>query len=721
MKFLNSLNYEKQVFFKLLVLVTIPVFVMGILSCHIYIRSESAKRQLTLENYNSQLSGEFDNIFSSVKEYYIDVANGEDFTWMLHQDAVPYSYYSNLKEARKTLCGNYFMTRYIDDFEFLNLGSGWVFDNYGLFPFGEIQNREIVDAFLDEQEKVQQNVYWLNRVDVPEPVTGNIRNSNSVNTQGLSLVLKRELSGGGMVWLLLVRIREDTLQEFCQSYVDMGYDVAVLKDKEVLLETCEDFTKAYLSMEDGTDVCRGESGIKYKISQNSRGGVNGFTYIVGYDAAMVSRNASIFVWVSFGVVAVFALLLIIIHLAAMAFSQPLLKLQQYADDQNKQIRELLVRHLIKGELDQDKIRLSLQKSDIVPCSAYRMISFTGKEEAGKDRGRYNHIIENLPKAILDKIFIAPVCFEDNMVFLAGDMDDDAVDNSTSLLYREIKDYLEGNQGLITSSGISRRFHQLHHVRRAYKECNEALHNKLNCQNQEGSTLVLFDDYKNLDKSTNVYDKIVEDECIGAVAGCREEEAVQLLGLIIKRMDMKGVVGMERDLYLIRLTSAMLNIPTGEGISLSRVFDSSQYNILNRITQIYGVNELLEFFRSQIIVPIIQSLMKEKEEAAGPDIIQQLMAILKESNGKLTLNECAQQMNYHPNYLSKVLKRERGVTFTEIVNDEKLKQAKYMLLTTEYSIAEISERLEYNNVQNFIRFFKNHVGFTPAAFRKEHSK
>lgn len=47
------------------------------------------------------------------------------------------------------------------------------------------------------------------------------------------------------------------------------------------------------------------------------------------------------------------------------------------------------------------------------------------------------------------------------------------------------------------------------------------------------------------------------------------------------------------------------------------------------------------------------------------------------------------------------------------------QAKYMLLTTEMSVAEISEILMYNNVQNFIRFFKKHIGVTPAAFRKEH--
>ena len=69
----------------------------------------------------------------------------------------------------------------------------------------------------------------------------------------------------------------------------------------------------------------------------------------------------------------------------------------------------------------------------------------------------------------------------------------------------------------------------------------------------------------------------------------------------------------------------------------------------------------------------------------------------------------------------MLKQDKGITFTEMIAQEKLVQAKYMLLTTEYSIAEISEKLQYTNVQNFIRFFKKHVEVTPAAFRKEHKK
>lgn len=102
-----------------------------------------------------------------------------------------------------------------------------------------------------------------------------------------------------------------------------------------------------------------------------------------------------------------------------------------------------------------------------------------------------------------------------------------------------------------------------------------------------------------------------------------------------------------------------------------------------------------------------------------DIAKQVTAMIKTSSGNITLNECADALSYHPNYISRVLKREKGMSFTDMVNEEKLKIAKYMLLTTQDPIAEISARLNYNNVQNFIRFFKTQVGITPLAFRKEH--
>jgi len=59
----------------------------------------------------------------------------------------------------------------------------------------------------------------------------------------------------------------------------------------------------------------------------------------------------------------------------------------------------------------------------------------------------------------------------------------------------------------------------------------------------------------------------------------------------------------------------------------------------------------------------------------------------------------------------------GVTFSEYVSQYRLKIAKQWLEETDMTIAEIAERLKYNNAQNFIRYFKNLEGITPGRYRK----
>ena len=48
-------------------------------------------------------------------------------------------------------------------------------------------------------------------------------------------------------------------------------------------------------------------------------------------------------------------------------------------------------------------------------------------------------------------------------------------------------------------------------------------------------------------------------------------------------------------------------------------------------------------------------------------------------------------------------------------------AKKWLIETNMTVKEISQRLQYNNPQNFIRFFKKKENKTPGEYRKENAK
>lgn len=735
-KIIESLNYEKQMFIKLLGLVTLPLIVMGIVSCNIYIRAESAKNRLTLNSYSDEMTREYENIFSSMKEYYLSIVNEDTYKWLVRQAEVPYAQYSHLKEAQRDLEGNYFMEKYIKDYEFINVSHGWVFNNYGLFPYDKIRNKEATDRFIEEQKEVPMSIYWLNRPDTLSPVYGSMRVTDSVDSSGLLLVVKGSQGISGISWLLSIQVDDVSLQRMSEGYQKLGYDIAVLGNGKVMLESNPEMTETYLQRQDGESGIYKNGKKRYNINV-SRGEISGLTYVVGYDTSKVKQDATVFVFASFAVIAAFALLMILVRLTAVAFAKPLLLLEKYADDQNKQIKELLVANLIKGELNETRIDSALKKSEVSPWPVYRMVALSCKGEGNEEespshvrsaeleesqsRENYEKILAGLSEEICREIFITPIFYRDKLICLVGAENDTEIDQKTALLYKEMKDYISEAFGFATASGISQPFHHLSHVRRAYNECEEALYNRTNKEDMDNSSLVLFDDYLVMNQVGNVYDMIMENELIQSIESCNEEEAVRLLEMIIERMDSKSVVGIERNFYLTRLLTAMLNVPASAGISLSDIFDSGQYNVLNHITQIYEKKKVVKAATEEIIHPVIEKLLERKAQGNELEIVTRIMTIIKESKGNVSLNECAESMSYHPNYLSKVLKREKGVTFTDIVNEEKLKQAKYMLLTTEYSVAEISERLHYNNVQNFIRFFKNQVGSTPAAFRKEHQR
>ena len=100
-------------------------------------------------------------------------------------------------------------------------------------------------------------------------------------------------------------------------------------------------------------------------------------------------------------------------------------------------------------------------------------------------------------------------------------------------------------------------------------------------------------------------------------------------------------------------------------------------------------------------------------------VKNVLALIKQTRGDITLNECADRLNYNPSYIWKVLRTEKDTSFSDLANNEKLEMAKELLLTSDMTVVQIAETLNYSNVQNFIRFFSKKVGMTPGKYRKDY--
>ena len=83
---------------------------------------------------------------------------------------------------------------------------------------------------------------------------------------------------------------------------------------------------------------------------------------------------------------------------------------------------------------------------------------------------------------------------------------------------------------------------------------------------------------------------------------------------------------------------------------------------------------------------------------------------------VSLNDLSRQFSYHPNYLSGLLKKETGKTFSEIVLEMKMERAVMLLNGTALSTEEIALILGYNDKSSFFKAFRKFYGKTPREFQ-----
>jgi two-component system response regulator YesN len=85
--------------------------------------------------------------------------------------------------------------------------------------------------------------------------------------------------------------------------------------------------------------------------------------------------------------------------------------------------------------------------------------------------------------------------------------------------------------------------------------------------------------------------------------------------------------------------------------------------------------------------------------------------------RLSLNEVAETNYISPWHLSKLLKKETGENFVDILSGIRVDNAKKMMKNPALKIYEISERVGFSDVAYFSKTFKKIAGVTPNDYRR----
>lgn len=110
---------------------------------------------------------------------------------------------------------------------------------------------------------------------------------------------------------------------------------------------------------------------------------------------------------------------------------------------------------------------------------------------------------------------------------------------------------------------------------------------------------------------------------------------------------------------------------------------------------------------------------DDEVSEKNEVVHSILEYIQRNHATVTLSEVARHFNYSEPYFSKYIKRLTGMSFVNILQTTRLKEACHLLATTNMRISDIPGKVGYDNVAYFNRVFKQKIGTTPYKYRKMH--
>lgn len=101
-----------------------------------------------------------------------------------------------------------------------------------------------------------------------------------------------------------------------------------------------------------------------------------------------------------------------------------------------------------------------------------------------------------------------------------------------------------------------------------------------------------------------------------------------------------------------------------------------------------------------------------------DLMLKLLGYIDGEYKDASLSEFAARCGISIYSLGRIIRRQTAKTFTDLVEEKRMRQASWLLQNTRISVEDISYTVGYENTSYFYRLFRKVYGMSPREFRKE---
>lgn len=721
-------------------------------------REDERRMEGTVSSVAFQTSRELDEKLLNIRNYYLQIMEDDEITWALENE-ISYSDYSHISSIMELLSGNGIVSDYISGYSFINMDTGWVISNKGMYPYESVINKEDVEELFDYGSDSFGRNYWSWRIEETSVDMLESGWRNTVETGSLALVLKAPNSWRNMYGMVIVNIN---LQELLGSGREGGWKLAVVDGEgNTVYTTDERFASAgaELYAENGGEQSQAVNTGKYIIS-GGRSSVLGWICYMGTEwnlAGITSR----FVMLAVSAVLILTICMVVINLlykpiSALAqrvsgdgtekersaiWGSELVHIAEKVEglvdsnrameerigEQENELLELFILRMIRGETSAEEAEEYLGRQKIWTgggiYSAVSMILRFGEEVEGSDAREQEicmEIAEELPGEIRSMLPVPPVYYQRSVVFFVHGEDQTELLDRVMEVYSSLQKYVLEQYQLNISVGVSAAAGKISEVRNAFRQSVSALNDSDSGEGEGAYGKISACSFYLAEEGGRVMDRRLKNEyesgMHAAVLSGDKERAYQVMNDLVRYLKTERMDRGEATMYLLQITNAVIMSAMEAGVSVHSLLTEEISVVYQRIIQFYDYEKIRRYIKKTVIDPVMVSVGAVRETKAYT-IMEQIRRLIEERKGDITMAECAEALDYHPTYIWKILKMETDKSFSDYLEEYKIDYAKKLLKETDKTVAEIASELNYTNAQNFIRFFNRVVGMTPGKYRR----
>ncbi|HBA48254.1 MAG TPA: hypothetical protein DCZ91_10755 [Lachnospiraceae bacterium] len=731
-------------------------------------RQEMAGREA--EHSVERMTVQIDERLDNLKQYYISFVDGDDFKWPI-ENKLRYSDYTKNKAAQDIMAGKKIFMDYISNYIFVNFDTGWVIGSMGMFPLSQVNDGGVLyDLFTRSEEALDKN-YWLyNESPVIERVM-NFHYNVNIKKEGISLVMPLSNLITNPNAVFIVNINMNTWKNWINQMLGNCEELVVLSPEGELIyatdsrlvNSCRKQQNEGLTEQKSCNVKIG--GVSNYMVSSGQSAILNWEYYIYYD-----MEQGPFVGARLSGVIVLSILIIVItcfFMTSYTIYRPVGRLvrgvseeeqkipgneleflaSRFADmkndrqalenvmyQQKEKLLELFELRLIRGEVrSEDEWSEYFEGLQLRQCkyfaSAVLVLNLRDESEAQSNVNEDAiclKLVEELPEELKSLTWM-PIVYNACAIFcLFGEDDEAFLLERIMKFYDGIQIFAEEHCGYRTLMGVSATHTSNHHIRAAYRESVSAL--TMECpqpvsehktETEDNGVEPGREDCRFFLSSTtvrsNAYNNVYEKEIQNSIKAMDKDQCYKIIDEFCANL--RGEDSNDKAMvYILRMVNAILLAGIDTRVDLGRLYPNGLKKVYDEITEVIEPGRVRRQLKYMLIDPVLAA-RNELLEDSSYSMMQEIENQIRESNGNVTLSECADALGVHPTYIWKILKMEKGKSFSDYLEEYKLEEAMHLLLQTNLSVAEIAVRLNYTNAQNFIRFFSKSTGVTPGKFRK----